>query len=312
MTPEEIKAVAVVGAGLMGHGIAQEFALAGYEVWMQEPTEPRLRQALQSIGANLAMLAEVGLVGEERIAPTLGRLHATTRLEEAGPGADLVIEAVFEDLALKQDVFHRLDSLCPEHTILASNSSSLMPSLLAPVTRRPDRVVGVHYFNPPYLVPAVEIIKGRETSERTLVTLRDLLAGIGKRPLVVRKEVPGFIANRLQWAMFREALSLVESGVAEPQDIDFAVKYGPGRRWAVAGPFEVGEAAGLDLRLSVATQIVPTLESSQEVPALLGQKVAEGHLGLKTGEGFYQWTPEAAEELKQRIARALVAMARWT
>lgn len=309
MNVDEIRKLAIVGAGLMGHGIAQEFALAGYEVHLCDLTEDKLKQAIKNIQVNLQMLVEIGAITRKQAESVLANIHPGTELNEAGAKADVVIEAVFENLELKQELFQKLDRLCPEHAILASNTSSLMPSSLASATRRPDKVLVTHYFNPPYLLPLVEIVRHQATSDETVTTIYDLLTRVGKSPAIVRKEVPGFVGNRLQAALFREALSIVEQGIATPQDVDIVVKTGFGRRYAAAGPFEVFEMAGWDLVLAVAQYLYPDLESSTELPAILNEKVETGQLGMKTGKGFYEWTPESAEALRQRMGQTLVKLA---
>lgn len=305
MKVEEVNRIAVIGVGLMGHGIAQEFALAGYPVSIYDVSEDKLQQAVLNIGSNLHMLAEIGIIAEERIAPTLSNLHPGTKLPEVVSTADFVIEAVFENLELKQGIFRQLDQSCPEHTILASNTSTIMPSMLAAVTRRPGKVLVTHYFNPPYLLPLVEIVRHKTTTEETVRVVHDLLSSIGKNPAVVQKEVPGFVGNRLQLALFREALSIVEQGIATPEDVDTIVKTGFGRRYAAAGPFEIWELAGWDLILAISEYLQADLESSKEISALLKNKVEKGELGTKTGKGFFDWTPESIEALKQRIGRVL-------
>ena len=309
MKAEEIERISVVGAGLMGHGIAQEFALAGYDVHLNDLTEEGLRQAADKVRCNLEMLVGMGLVSRNQADSAPSRFHTTTALSEAVREADVVIEAVFEDLALKQRIFAELDRACPERTILASNTSTFMPSKLASATRRPDRVLVTHYFNPPHLLPLVEVVPGKETSDETVTAITDLLAKVGKRPALVQKEVPGFIGNRLQAALIREALSLVEQGVATPQDVDTVVKNGFGRRLSCAGPFEIFDIAGWDLVEAVVSQLFPEIDSSPEVPRWLREKVERGELGLKTGKGFHEWTPESAEALRRRIAQALVDIA---
>lgn len=309
MNADGISNLAIIGAGLMGHGIAQEFALAGYEVHLCDLTDDKLKQATKNIQANLQMLVGIGAIAQEQAESVLTNIHPGTELEEAVAKADVVIEAVFENLELKRELFQKLDRLCPEHTILASNTSSLMPSSLASATRRPDKVLVTHYFNPSYLLPLVEIVRHQATSDKTVTTIYDLLTRVGKSPAIVRKEVPGFVGNRLQAALFREALSIVEQGIATPQDVDIVVKTGFGRRYAAAGPFEVFEMAGWDLVLAVAQYLYPDLESSTEIPAILSDKVETGQLGLKTGKGFYDWTPETAEALRQRMGQVLVKLA---
>ena len=200
--------------------------------------------------------------------------------------ADLVIEAVSEDLDLKRALFRELDAWAPPRAILASNSSSFMPSLLAAATDRPDRVLVAHYFNPPHLLPLVELVRGEQTSDATIETMQALYRGIGKRPAVVQREAPGFVGNRLQMALLREALAIVDAGIATPQDVDTIIKNGFGRRLAVAGVFEVFEAAGWDLTLAVADQLFPAIDRSTEPPQSLRDKVARGELGLKSGQGL--------------------------
>jgi len=210
------------------------------------------------------------------------------------------------------ELFEKLDALCATYTILASNSSSYMPSKIAAATQRPDKVIGTHYFNPPFLIPLVEIIRSAQTSDETATCIFDLMTKIGKTPVMVEKELPGFIANRIQAAVWREILSLVEDGVATPQDIDRVVKNSIGRRWAVAGPFEVSELTNLKQKQAILTELFPSLASFSEVPNILKEKVERGELGVTTGKGFYDWTPESAGALRDRIAKALIEIDRWS
>jgi 3-hydroxybutyryl-CoA dehydrogenase len=309
MSFQEIRRIAVVGAGFMGHGIGQEFALAGYPVTLHDLTPEKLQMALQGIESNLRQLAEWGLVAENQIGPAMARIGTSVRLSEAVEDADLVIEAVFERLEVKLQVFRDLDALCPPHVILASNTSSHLPSVLAAATSRPDKVLVAHYFYPPSLLPLVEIVPGGETGTQTVAAVYDLMKAIGKSPIVVQKEAYGFIANRLQFALQREALSIVEQGIATAQDVDIAVRDGFGRRLAVAGPFEIAEPIGWDLELQIQRYLLPHLASSPEPSKLLVDKVARGELGTKSGRGFYEWTPESAEAWRKRMSRALARTA---
>lgn len=310
MGVDEIRRVAVVGAGLMGHGIAQEFAVAGYGVSLHDLSAEPLAAALAGMRANLALLADHGLVDAARAAGAPDGVRATTDLAAAVGDADVVIEAISEDLALKRDLFGRLDRLCPPHAILASNSSTFMPGQLADATARPDRVAVAHYFNPPHLLPLVEVVRGAATSEETVATLVALLERIGKAPAVVQHEALGFIGNRLQSALFREALAIVAAGIATPQDVDSVVRNGFGRRLAVAGPFEVAALAGFDLWLNVSTRLFPEIASSPEVPAWFREVVARGAQGAEAGAGIDGWTPEEAEARKRRMGEALIRIAR--
>ena len=311
MNVDDIQRIAVVGAGLMGHGIAQEFALAGYEVTLQSLPEATLDQALRDIHDNLQRLIALGAVTPAHAEAVPARIRTSPDLQAMVEDADVVIEAVYEDLALKRRIFAELDRLCPPHTILASNTSTIMPGSLVDSVQRQDKLLVAHYFNPPYLVPLVELVGSPHTSDETVQTMFALLTKVGKKPVIVQKEVPGFIANRLQVALLREALHLVDEGVARPQDVDTVIKSSIGRRWAVAGVFEVSEAAGWDILSAVASGLLPYIDSSTDLSALVEGLVARGDLGLKTGKGLYDWTPESAEVLRQRIAQALVEIDKW-
>lgn len=311
MTARDTDKIAVVGAGLMGHGIAQGFAVAGHEVRLHDLGQEQLDRAVDNIGRNLRMLVESNAIGGGEAEAALGRVSVSTQLEETVADADFVLEVVTEDLDTKRNVFSQMDRLCPEHAILASSSSTFMPSRLASATRRADRVLVTHYFNPPYLVPLVEVVRSPETSEQTFQTAWDLLERSGKRPVHVKKEVPGFIGNRLQIALLRECLALVESGVATAQDVDTVVTNSIGRRWAASGPIEVFDGGGWDVILSVISQLSGEIDSSREPSALVERMVERGELGVKSGKGFYDWTPESAEELRRRIAHALLEIDGW-
>ena len=294
----------------MGHGIGQEFAIAGYKVALYDVEQSRLDAALERITSNLTNLAAAGSLPSDP-STIAARITTTTSLAEAADGVDYVVEAAPEQLGLKEQLFAELDRLTPAHAILASNTSTFRPSLLAAATSRPAQVLVTHYFNPPHLVPLVEVVRGPETSDETVATIVALLTEVGKSPVVMQREAKGFIGNRLQMALIREALSIVSQGLATPEDVDLVVRTSIGRRWAVAGPFEVLDTAGLETLLAVATELFPAIESSPEVPAFLRDRVAAGHYGLKTGQGFYEWTPETADALRERIRRSLVEIAGW-
>ena len=305
-----IDEIAVVGAGLMGHGIALEFAVAGHQVRLNDVSDERLQEALGSIDASLELLARTGLVAERDATLAKQRIETASSLEQAVEHADLVIEAVSEDLELKTDVFGRLDRACDVDVVLASNTSSFMPSQLAAATSRPQRVLVAHYFNPPYLLPLVEVVPGPETGADVVEQVVGLLESVGKRPVVLRRELPGFVVNRLQTALQREALSIVEAGVASPEDIDVMVRNSFGRRLAAAGPFEVFDAAGWDVISAVMAQLLPKLETSAEVPASVKNAVKRGDLGMKSGRGFYRWDAESQVEFRQRMAETLATIER--
>ncbi len=305
-----IRRIAVIGAGLMGHGIALEFAANGYDVSLQDQSEAQLAKAEASIAEGLGRLVSAGRISESAAAAAPARITLTSSLPEAVRDADVVIEAVTENIDVKRPIFAELDANAPRHAILASNSSTFMPSLLAAATTRPEQVLVAHYFNPPHLLPLVELVRGSQTSDATIATMHALYTKIGKSPAIVQREVPGFVGNRLQMALYREALAIVEAGIATPDDVDTIIHTGFGRRLSVAGVFEIFDAAGLDVTLAVADQLFPDIATTNTAPPLLRDKVQQGELGIKSGRGFYDWPQDKALALRTRIGNALAAIAR--
>ena len=312
MNVDEIKRVAVIGAGTIGQSTAAEFALGGYDVNLNSRSEESLARGIDGIQGIFQRLIGFELATQQQADAAQSRIQTDVDLRSSVADAEVVYEAVYEDLELKQKIFSDLDKLCPEPTIFVSGTSTLSLSDLASATNRPDKVLLANYANPPYLVPATEVMRNKATSEETVTTFCDLLVRIGKKPIVIQKEVPGFVANRLQIALLREALYLVQEGVVTAQDVDTILKSGIGRRWAVAGVFEVFELAGQDLILAACSYLMPYLDTSAEPSPVLREKVERGELGVKTGKGFYDWTPETAEALRGRIAHALVEIERWS
>lgn len=302
----EIRDVAIIGAGVMGHGIGLELARAGYRVTLYRRTKQGIEEALASVHRSLAELVDWGPVTEGEKDEILGRIRGTTSLEDAAAGADLAIEAVPENLELKQQIFRQLDRLCPKHAILASNTSSLMPTTLAAVTHRPERVLVAHFSYPPHLIPLVEIVRGEGTSDATVTAVYDAVKRAGKSPIIIQKEVMGFIINRLQVALQREALHLVARGVATAQDVDIAVKQSFGRRLGVVGPIEMVEVQdGWDITRQIHEYILPDLDDSKSPSPAILERVQQKELGPKTGRGFYNWTPETVQAWTRRLNAAL-------
>ena len=291
----------------MGHGIALQSALSGHRTVLVDTTDDNLERATANIGTTLGLLEQLDLAGPEAgSAPE--RIETTTDLRAAAAAADFWIEAVFEDLALKKRVFAELDDVAPAHVIFASNTSSFMTSQLAPATRRRDQVLVANWWNPPYLLPLVEVVRGPETSDATVDLTVGLFRRLGKRPVVLQRESPGFIGNRLQFALLREALAIVEAGVAAPEDVDAVVTSSFGRRLAVAGPLEVFDVAGWDTIAAIAEQLFPDLDNAENISETLGELVARGDHGVKSGQGFYPWTEASAARVRERIAVALAAI----
>ena len=306
MTLDDIQQIAVIGAGLMGHGIAQEFAFAGYQVQLHDVTQAQVDAGIERIRDNLQLFVENDLAKPDQIDETLSRVHGSPQLEVVGRDADFVIEAVVENLSLKQEVFRQLDQICPPHTILASNTTAQMPSQIGVFTQRQDKILNTHYFNPPYLIPLVELIRSPKTSDETLRVAYNLMVKIGKTPAIIQKEVPGFVGPRLQAAVIREAFSIVERGIATAEDVDLVVRNSFGRRLSVAGPFQVFELAGWDLVLAAFEELYKDLNSASEINPLLREMVEDDRLGVKSGEGFYEWTPEKIDEIRDKMNRALI------
>jgi 3-hydroxybutyryl-CoA dehydrogenase len=292
----EIRNITIVGAGTMGHSLAQTFAQGGYKVWMNDIRDEILSRSKSLIAANLKTLAELGLVKEGEEASILSRIQATTRVEEAGEGADLVIEAIVEDEAAKKEMFGKLDKICPPAAILASNTS-YMDIFQFVETRRPEKVLITHWFAPPHIVPLVEIVRGPKTSQATVDTVKALLLKLGKKPIVITKFLPGFIANRLQSALGNEVLHLLDNGYATPEDIDMATKASFALRMPILGLVKRMDFTGLDLTQKIirnATYKVPPQRTkSESVDAL----VSRGKLGVKSRSGFYEYGGLSTEEI---------------
>jgi 3-hydroxybutyryl-CoA dehydrogenase len=306
-----INRVAVIGAGLMGHGIALEFAAAGYDVTYTDRATKPIETVPARARQGLGLLAEAGRIASSDIEGILLRMRPCGTLAEAARGADLVVEAVSENLGLKRSVFAEMDSVAPKQAILLSNTSTFLPSALASVTTRPGSVAVAHYFNPPHLLPVVEVVRGPQTSDSTVGTVVEMYRLMGKKPALVQKEVLGFIGNRLQFAVFREALSLVQKGVISAPALDEVVRNSFGRRLPVVGVFARRTLLSRHLASRSGNEVTPTLDNFTEVPPVLADKVRRGELGTRTGKGFYDWTPKSAEALRLRIGRALVEMAKW-
>ena len=288
----EIQKILVVGAGLMGSGIAQVSAQAGYSVIMQDISERALQKGLDSIRWSLGKFFEKGTIQHtpdtilKRITPTTDR--------QSAQDVDLVIEAVFERLELKQEVFRELDATCPPKTILATNTSALPITEIAAVTQRPDRVVGTHFFSPVPMMRIIEIVKGLLTSSATLHLAQQFVLSLGKEYITVHKDIAGFALNRLNIPSTLEAIRLVEAGVASPEDIDKGMRLGFGR---AMGPLETNDLTGLDVTLNAAMNIYQeTKDPKFWPPALLIRKVKAGELGRKTGKGWYEYTPEGKKK----------------
>jgi 3-hydroxybutyryl-CoA dehydrogenase len=289
--------IAVVGAGLMGHGIAQVFALAGHEVAIYDAFPALLDTVKARILANLKDL------GDDEGA--VNRVTPQGDLAKAVSGADYVVEAVLEDLALKQKLFAEIEPLVRPDTILASNTSVIPITAIMQNLGRRERALGTHWWNPPFLVPLVEVIETQWTSPATVDFTMKLHADAGKKPAHVKKDVPGFIGNRLQHALWREAISLVEHGICDAETVDEVIKSAFGRRLAVLGPLENADMVGTDLTLAIHQNVLGDIDSRPGPSPYLEKLVKDGKLGFKSGEGFRKWTPEQQTALRAKVVQHL-------
>ena len=292
--------IAVIGAGLMGHGIAQVFALAGHDVTITDAVVASLDSVQSRIAANLRDLGE-DVTAAERVQPCID-VAQTVR------DADYVVEAVSENLALKQQLFVEIERHTRSDTILASNTSVIPITEIMQGLAVRERALGTHWWNPPFLVPLVEVIETQWTAPEVVAWTMGLHESAGKKPAHVKKDVPGFIGNRLQHALWREAISLVEHGICDAATVDAVVKASFGRRLAVLGPLENADLIGTDLTLAIHNTVLPAIESRPAPSPYLEKLVADRKLGFKTGEGFRKWSPEQQAALRTKVMQHLKAM----
>jgi len=289
--------IAVIGAGLMGHGIAQVFALAGHDVTIYDSVQATLDSAKARILTNLNDLGD-DRKAAERITP-VAELAASVR------DADYVVEAVLENLPLKQTLFAEIEQHVRPDTILSSNTSVIPITKIMEGLKRRERALGTHWWNPPFLVPLVEVIETQWTSPQVVDFTIKLHAAAGKKPAHVRKDVPGFIGNRLQHALWREAISLVENGICDAETVDNVIKSAFGRRLAVLGPLENADMVGTDLTLAIHQTVLPDIDGRPGPSPYLEKLVNDGKLGFKSGEGFRKWSPEQQQALRQKVLQHL-------
>jgi len=294
MTMADMQTVVVIGSGAMGAHIGMVCALAGCRVTLVDLSADALRRARTSLEQFTQRSVDKGKLTEGERASAFDRLTFSTELAPAAPDADLVIEAVVEKLDVKRALFSDLDGLCPPRTILASNSSSLMPSQLAGATGRPDRVVNLHFFNPALIMRCVEVVRGPETSDQTQAAAVAFVQRVGKEPVVLKKEIPGFVANRILNAVRDEAISLFEGGVADIADIDRACRTALGYPM---GPFELMDLTGLDIGYYVKRERFELTGDPRDQPQRsLAELVESGHLGRKTSHGWYRYDKRGSKE----------------
>ncbi len=285
--------IAVVGAGLMGHGIAQVFALAGHDVTITDSHAPNLDTVKSRVATNLRDL------GDDETA--VERVRPVTDLAACVRDADFVVEAIAEEMSAKQKLFDMIEKNVPEGTVLASNTSVMPITQIMQGLQRRERALGTHWWNPPFLVPLVEVIGTQWTSPQVIDFTMKLHADAGKQPAHVKKDVPGFIGNRLQHALWREAVSLVEQGICDAETVDAVIKASFGRRLAVLGPLENADLVGTDLALAIHQTVLPAIDSRPGPSPYLEGLVKSGKLGFKSGEGFRKWSAEQQAALRAKV-----------
>jgi len=307
---EQIHRMTIVGAGTMGAGIGLCFARAGYEVTLCSRTGESLERAMNHVHRSLRLFVSEGGCSSAQAQDTRERIHTETQLEKALAGAQCAIESVPEQLALKQSLFGEMETFCAPDTILATNTSGLSITVIASACAHPERVIGLHWANPAEFVPLVEVIPGEQTAQQVVDLVYRLSENAGKMPVIIRKEIPGFASNRLQFALLREALHLVAEGVVSAQDVDRVLKGGVGFRYPWLGPLETADLGGLDVFHAIATYLFKELSNADAPPQFFSEIVKAGKLGLKSGAGFYAYERDARQRLLEQRDRFFVRQLR--
>lgn len=301
---QPVERVAVIGSGLMGTGIAACFAINGVEVALHDASATNLERSLDQVAGIADRLARLNVIDRGAEAHVTSLVRPSQTLDEATRLAQFVIETVTEDMRIKQGVFQALDELCDPAVVLASNTSSFTAGELSTHLRFPERVIVANWWNPPHLLPLVEVVAGPCTSATAVEQTVSMLGSIGKRPVVLARESRGFVGNRLQFAMLREALAIVDEGIATPAEVDTIVTNGFGRRLAFAGIFEAFDLAGWDTIARVVDELFPDLDD-RRTSGTISSMVRRGHLGAKAGQGFYTWTDAETRALESRLEGGL-------
>ena len=296
----------ILGAGTMGHSIALSAAWSGHTPIVYGINDQDVANADKGLAQKLAVMADNGLFDENEAQAIRERIRFTTSLEEAVGEATFILEVVPEILQLKRDLYKQLESLVDPAVIIASNTSGFKPSLLAEEMAYPGRFVVAHFWNPGHLIPLVEVVNGERTEAETTERTMALLTLMNKKPILLNKELPGFIGNRLQYALFREAQALLDAGAASKEDIDAAVTYSIGRRLPVTGPLMTADMGGLDVFSAISNYLFEELSDDQRSGKILSELVEQQKLGDKTGEGFYNWEPEVSEEINRKREQTLI------
>ena len=300
---KDINNVAVIGAGLMGKAIAYVFS-SKYRVAVYDIKPIDINNDIRKI---VQELVDNGVLSEDELEQRLSKISMVTLMDhEAIACADIVVESVFEDMELKKNTFAQLEKICCDDCIFCTNTSVMSPTEISMDIQHRDRFTATHFWNPAHLIPLVEVVMSDATSFQTAQTMMSILASVGKKPILCKKDAPGFIGNRLQFALWREAFYMVEEGIADPKTIDEACKYGPGLRWPVLGPMENSDLIGLDLTYNMHNYLLKWLDDSHEPSPLIKEMLESGENGMKTGKGWQTWTPEEVERVNTRLRKHLI------
>jgi len=302
----EMEKLTVIGCGTMGHSIALNAAWAGMQVKMYGVDTKDIQNGMSGVTNKLNTLLKNDLITKDQEDQILNRITGTDSLSKAVDGATFIIECIPEVLELKNDLFRKLDQMCGEEVILATNTSGLSPSRIALNLKYPERTLATHFWNPAHLIPLVEVLRAEFTDDKTFNRAIDMLKFMNKKPIEVKKEVPGLVGNRLQFALFREAQYLLEQGIASKEDIDAAVTYSIGRRLPVTGPLLSADMGGLDVFASISDYLFKDLSNGDQSSANLKELVAQRHFGQKNGAGFYLWDEKFSEEMNHKREEQLI------
>jgi 3-hydroxybutyryl-CoA dehydrogenase len=311
MPQNKFSSAAVIGTGMMGPGIALSLACGGLKCTLVSRTPDRAAQGMAKARVQAELLAQHGLLDEGAGREALARIAGSSQFDQSVAAADLVVESGPEDMAWKQQLFARMDAIAPEAAVLSSNTSGMSITAIASCCGRPERVLTTHFWNPPHLMPLVEVVQGERTSPGLVDAVRELLTACGKTPVVVRKDRPGQLGNRLQMALLREAVNIIAEGIADADAVDTVAKNGFGLRMPAYGILEHQDVVGLDLGLRVVDYVTRDLLNEPGAPALMRELVNAGQLGARSGRGFYDWTVKSADEVRSRRDAFLIEVLRY-
>ena len=310
MSVKKIKRIGIAGAGTMGSGIAQILARKGYEVVLTDIKEEFLNKSKRLVEIFNSSLIEEGIMSQDEVTRVVSNIEYDTD-KNVFHDCDLIIEAIVEKMDIKQDFWREVEEIAKPDAYFATNTSGLSINGISQKVKDKSRFIGMHFWNPPHIIPLVELIKGDYTSDEMVEELKELLTSIEKEPVVVQKDAPGFIGNRLQFAAFREALHIVDEGIASVEDVDRAMRYGPGFRYPVIGPLQTGDLGGLDTFYYISSYLFESLSDMKEPPKMLREKMDTNKLGVKSKEGFYDYSDGKDEEAIRRRDKMFFKMLKY-